>query len=100
MLEGQVRLSALDVPDLDSVIAGCRGEDVLSCWVEEDLSDLARVPSELCDWGYIGWLLGVTVEGEALWDLPDEDFSVVGTGRNDAVVERVPVAIVSSVRAV
>jgi hypothetical protein len=32
---------------------------------------------ELADWGDIFRLLRVGVEGEALWNLPDEDLSVV-----------------------
>jgi len=32
-------ISLIDIPDFDEVITGCGGEDVLSGWVEDDLSD-------------------------------------------------------------
>ena len=32
-------ISLIDIPDLDEVITGCRGEDVLGGRVEDDLSD-------------------------------------------------------------
>lgn len=52
--------------------------------------------SELADRCDVLWLLGVGMEGEVLWDLPDEDFPIVGCGSDDTVVEGVPGRMVSS----
>lgn len=39
-LQGDLgRISLIDIPDLDEVITGCGGEDILGGRVEDDLSD-------------------------------------------------------------
>ena len=97
VLQCEVGLAAFHIPDLDGVVARRGRKDVLGCRVEEDLSDLPGVTSELADWGHSGWVFGGAVKAEAFWNLPNEDLAVVGSGCNDAVVERVPIATVSSV---
>lgn len=48
---------------------------------------------QLAHWCHICGLFGVGEEGEVLGDLPYEDLAIIGAGRNDAVVEGVPVGV-------
>jgi len=77
MLQRQSRVSGANIPNLDCIVARCRCKDILRSGVEEDLPDLSRMARQLADWSDVFWLFRVGVEGEALWNLPDEDLSVV-----------------------
>jgi hypothetical protein len=56
------------------------------------------VTGQFANGGNVDNLVAVCVEGEVLWDFPNEDLSIVGGRGNDAVVERVP-GLVSDGRA-
>lgn len=89
MLEGQFRLAMLDVPELDQVVAGGAGKDVLGRGVPNDVSDFSERASVRLRQSYRGQLPGVSgqpgcgsdilrllsvgVEGEILRHLPEED---------------------------
>jgi hypothetical protein len=48
------------------------------------------VTSQLHDGRNVDNLLGISMQGEVLGNLPDKDFAIFGSGGDDAVVERVP----------
>lgn len=108
MFEREWRLAGCDIPDLDCKVAGRGGKDILGRGVEQDLSDLSalgvsnstcqnrrgrnlpRVTAKLAHGGHIRRLLGVGVESKVVGDLPDKDLAILGSGRNNAIVKRVP----------
>ena len=90
MLQGEWGVSGLDIPDLDGIVARSGCQYVPCSWVEENLPDLSGVSGKLAQRGNIWHFLSISIEAKALWNLPDENLSVVGTRCNDAVVERIP----------
>lgn len=90
VLHGQRSLTGTDIPQLDSQVAGSRSQDVFRCRVEEDLSNLSRVASELGNGVDIGGLFSVGEEGEVSGDFPDHDLAIIRGRGNDAIVEGVP----------
>ena len=93
MPQCQLGDTGFDVPQLDGVVAGGTGQDVLGGGVDEDVTDLPggmsaglrqaeacnlpHVPAELGNGSHIGGLLGICVEGEVLGHLPDEYLNAV-----------------------
>ena len=109
VLEGKLCGAGLDIPELDSVVAGRRGKDVLGSCVEEDMSYfpvrlseaapppkgiiVPHVSAQLRLGGHIGGLLCVRMQREAFRHLPDEDLAIVSSYLHQ-VVELVYLAIV------
>lgn len=62
-------VSLVDIPDLDKVVSRCRGEDLRSRWVEDDLSDLT-------EWGQLGVLYLLSARELGTWTYRPPAFSL------------------------
>lgn len=94
MLKGMIARSVLDIPQLDGVITRASSKNILRCGMEQNMSDLAGMSSELHDRvDILGSGLFIGVECKVVWNLPDEDLAIVGAGGNERIVERRPVCV-------
>jgi hypothetical protein len=93
VFERELRSTGFDVPELDRVVAGCRGEDVLGGRVEQDVSDFAHVPAQLCLWGDVRRFFSIGVQREAFGHLPYKHLAIVRCGCNKRIVEGTPIGV-------